>query len=223
MKRVFIILIAVAATCGMHINAWNIKDALGGLTKDGSSAQSGLGAALGNLLSTDKIEISQLEGVWQYAAPAVAFKTDDILKKAGGAAASSVIVSKLEPLYARTGFNKSVLTVKSDSTFTFKAGKITLSGTISTVAPDAGSQANFVFNFSVGGMINVGKVDTYVTKNVTGAMDITFDVSKLISIMETVGSISGNATLKSTVELLKSYDGLCAGFEMKRTSDAPAS
>lgn len=224
MKKTIIMAFAGIMLCSMPMSAWNLRDALGALAgnSDSTSVSSGLGAALGNLLSTDRITIKQMEGVWAYSAPAVSFKTDDVLKKAGGAAASAVIVQKLEPFYVKTGFNKLQLTVNADSSFIFKSGKMTLKGNITTVPENSGSQANFIFNFSMGGKFNIGKIDAYVTKNAMGAMSLTFDVSKLIALMETVGNVSGNATLKATVSMLKSYDGLCAGFELKRTGNVSA-
>lgn len=224
MKKTISVAVVAIMLFSLHAAAWNLRDALGALAGggDSTSTTSGLGAALGNLLSTDKITVKQMEGVWAYTAPAVSFKTDDVLKKAGGAAASALIVQKLEPLYARTGFNKLQLTVSADSSFIFKSGRITLKGNITTVPENSGSQANFVFNFSVGRTFNIGKIDAYVTKSAMGTMSLTFDVSKLIALMETVGNISGNGTLKTTVTMLKSYDGLCAGFELKRTGNAPS-
>lgn len=200
--------------------AWDLKDALKGLGRD-SSATNSIGSALGNLLSTDKITVKQMEGVWAYSAPAVTFKSSNVVKKAGGAAASGMIVEKLKPIYARIGFDKSKLTVTADSSFVLNAGKVTLKGTISDVT-DKESQANFVFRFSVGGKLKIGEADAYVTKSATGVLSIMFDVTKLIAIMETAGKISGNSTLKSAVELLKSYDGLCAGFAMKQIGKSSA-
>lgn len=222
MKRIFLITATLILSSVISASAWNLKDALKGLGGKGDSTAttSGLGAALGNLLSTDKITIEQIKGTWGYKAPAVSFKSDNVLKKAGGAAASAAITEKLAPIYKRTGFDKAQLTINSDSTFTLKANKLTLKGTITEVPKDSKSQANFVFNFTVGGKMNIGKVDTYITKSATGNMSVMFDVTKLISIMEAVGKFTGNSTINSAISLLKSYDGLCAGFEMNKTASA---
>ena len=218
MKRIFLLALAAIFLSSMSVNAWNLSDALKGLGGgDSSSKASGLASALGNLLSTDKITVESMVGTWNYSGPAVTFKTDNVLKKAGGAAASSMIQEKLLPIYQRTGFDKAVLTVNSDSTFVLTANKITLKGTITAATPSDDSQANFVFNFSIAGKFNVGKVDTYITKSATGTMSVMFDVTKLITIMETVSKFTSNSTITTAVNLLKSYDGLCAGFEMKKS------
>ena len=215
MKKIYFIAALLLVAVISPARAWDLQEALKGLGGgDGSSTSKAIGSALGNLLSTDKITVAQMQGTWSYSAPAVTFKSDNVLKKAGGAAASTAITEKLAPIYAKTGFDKSQLTINADSTFQLKANKLTLKGTISA-APE-GSQANFIFNFKVGGKMNVGKVETYVVKSATGSMSVMFDVTKLISLMETAGNLTGNSTIKSAVKMLKSYDGLCAGFEMKK-------
>ena len=40
-----------------------------------------LGSLLSNVLSNDKITTDDMVGIWQYSSPAVAFKSDDLLKK----------------------------------------------------------------------------------------------------------------------------------------------
>ena len=213
LRRIFYIASLALLLSSLQASAWNLQEALKGVGgKDNTSA---IGSALGNLLSTDKITVKSLVGTWNYTAPAVSFKSENVLKKAGGAAASAAIVSKLEPIYARVGFDKSTLTVNSDSTFVLKAGRITLKGNITAAPESKDSQANFIFNFSVAGKVKVGKAETYVTKSATGNLSVMFDVTKLIAIMETVGKVSGNYSVNTAVSLLKSYDGLCAGFEMK--------
>ena len=61
----------------------------------------------------------------------------------------------------------------------------------------------------------VGKVSAHVEK-VGNKLTITFDASKLITIVNSIASISGQSTLKSVASLLNSYDGLKCGFELKK-------
>ncbi|MCM1292156.1 MAG: DUF4923 family protein [Bacteroides sp.] len=192
--------------------SWDLKDALKGVT--GGDSGSKIADALGSVLSTDKLDVKQLEGEWKYSEPAVTFKSDNLLKKAGGAAASSVVTSKLAPIYKTVGLDKMILTINENGEFAMKVRSLTLKGTITAIEKE-GSQANFEFNFNVGSK-PIGKVNAYVEKSVSGAMKLTFDVSKLISLVEKVGSFTGNSTLKTLSSALSSYDGLCAGFELKK-------
>lgn len=183
----------------------------------GASAQSfDLKGMLGGILSNDKITVKSMVGKWNYSSPAVTFKSSNLLKKAGGAAASSAIESKLSTYYQKAGLNKVVLTVAEDSTFTMGVGKTTLKGTITTIS-DSKSEANFVFNFKVGGKLPIGKMNAYVTKVGSNNLSVTFDVSKLISIVEMAGSVTGSSTISGITKVLQGYDGICAGFKLTKS------
>lgn len=221
MKRLLAIIMTVMAFSMTYAQSTtDLKSILEGLkgSKDNSSDSGGsvLGGILGNLLSSDKISIQSMSGTWTYNAPAVSFKSDNLLMKAGGSAAASNIESKLAPYYKTAGLENMTLTVNNDSTFTMKLRTTTLKGTISAVT-DKDSQANFIFNFQVAGKINIGKMDTYVTMSGNSSMSLMFDVSKLATIIEKVATLSGNSTAKSISGLLNNYDGICAGFKLSKT------
>lgn len=200
----------------------DLKSILGGLAGGNSSegsdnnTVSAITGILGNLLSSDKISVESMVGNWSYTAPAVSFKSENLLMKAGGSAAASTIESKLAPYYKTAGIESLVLTVNSDSTFTMKVKAVTLQGTISQ-STGKNSQANFMFNFKALGKIGIGKMDTYVTMTGTGTMNLMFDVSKLVDILTKVASLSGNSTIQGVTSLLNNYDGVCAGFKLKKT------
>ena len=169
-----------------------------------------LGGVVENLISTDNIEISSLAGTWQYSAPAVAFKSDDLLKKAGGAAVASQVEAKLENYYKYLRLQSMQLSINQDGTFTMTFNKIALSGNITK-----DEENNVFFNFSVGGQINIGSIKTYVTKS-GNTLNVMFDISKLVVILQKVGSYIGNNTISSITSLLSTYDGITAGFRLTR-------
>lgn len=218
MKKVFMIFVAVAALSVFNSSAFDLKGALQGLSNSGknSSEQSGsdgLGSLIGgiaNLLGKTDVTIADLEGPWDYSKPAVAFQSDNLLKKAGGAAAAGVIEDKLAPYYEKAGLTSMKLTIAADSTFTMKLKMTSLKGTL--VKDDDG---NFVFQFKALGKVNIGHATSVITKtgnNIT----VTFDASKLITLVSKIAAISGNSTVKSVSSLLESYDGLNAGFELSK-------
>ena len=169
-----------------------------------------LGGVVENLISTDNIEISSLAGTWQYATPAVAFKSDDLLKKAGGAAVASQVEAKLENYYKYLRLQSMQLTIDQAGAFTMAFNKIALSGNITK-----DEEGNILFNFTVAGQINIGTVKTYVTKS-GNSLNIMYDISKLVTILEKVGSYVGNSTISSITSLLGTYDGITAGFKLTR-------
>lgn len=47
-------------------------------------------------------------------------------------------------------------------------------------------------------------------------MDLTFDVSKLMTLLERVGTLTNNSSVKTVSAMLNQYDGMTAGFTLKR-------
>lgn len=219
MKRICLFFIIGLLT--ISVDAQSLKDILNGVKNAGNSTEQsstsssedklgGLISGISNILGKSNIEIADLAGTWNYKKPAVAFKSDNLLKKAGGTAAAEVIESKLAPYYQKAGMSNFKLIFNSDSTFTMKFNAASLSGTISK-----GNDGEFIFNFKAIKKINVGKLNSVITK--TGnSINVTFDASKLITLVSKVASITGNSTIKSASSLLSSYDGLNAGFELSK-------
>lgn len=185
-----------------------------------SSSSSGLSSILGslgsigdviqNVISTDNIDVKDLVGTWTYSAPAVAFKSDNLLQKAGGAAAASTIENKLANYYRYARIQSMTLIVKEDSTFTMSFNKLKLSGDISK-----DTEGNFFFNYKVAGKINIGSVQTYVTKS-GDTLNVMYDISKLVTLLQKVSTYTQNSTISAVTSLLSSYDGITAGFKLKK-------
>lgn len=192
----------------------NPLGALGGLlggSKNDSGSNIGniLGGVVNGLLSTDKISPDRLVGTWTYVGPAVCFKSENFLQKAGGAAMAATIEDKLSGYYTKFGLTKVTLTVDQNQKFTMNLGRIKTSGTITIDGEDV------YFNFAALGKISLGKMKTYIT--MTGQqMSLMFDVSKLLSIIKTVGSATNIQSVKTVSSLLNSYEGLCAGFKLSK-------
>lgn len=209
--------IALLLISALPMQGRDIKDLLKGLSgtaSDTTASDRGLGSLgslVSGLISTDKVEPESMTGKWVYTSPAVCFKSDNLLQKAGGTAAATVVENKLEPYYRTAGFTNMSLTINEDLTFTMNLRKGALKGTVSK--NDAGE---IVLNFTALGKIKIGSMTAYVTRTGGNSMSIMFDVTKLITIIKAAGSISGNATIKSVSTLLESYDGICAGFKLSK-------
>lgn len=213
MRKTFIfIMIALS----LNANAFDLQTLLNSFststdstsTSSSSNPLGALGSLIGGIISTDNLEVKDLVGTWNYVSPAVSFKSDNFLQKAGGSAAAVALEEKIEPYYNKIGFDAMYLTVAADSTFTMKFKRSTLSGTISREGD------NFVLNVKVANKFSIGKMTAYITK--TGSsIDMTFDVTKLVMIMEKIASFSGNTTISTISKLLNSYEGICAGFTLK--------
>lgn len=186
---------------------------LGGARQSGSESSIGgaIDGLIGGLLSTDKVTPEQMVGTWNYESPAVCFKSENLLQKAGGSAVAGTIEGKLAPYYKTLGLNKLSLTVNADKSFTMTSGAMKMSGTI-----EADGEGDVYFKFAALGKISLGRVKAYVVKSAGNKMSLMFDVSKLVNILKSVGSATGNSGIKTITTLLDSYDGICAGFKLQK-------
>lgn len=230
MKKLFLTLLAVlslsiSASAQSPLSGLGSLLGLGGSATqtDSTSTSTGTGSSgLGDLISgvagalglgNQTASIEKLTGTWNYSSPAVAFQSDNFLMKAGGAAAAQSVEAKLEPYYKKAGLTKLVLTINEDSTFTFKTAMMKLSGRI-TLNPET---KQYTFQFQALKAINIGSMDAYI--QLTGSqMDLTFDVSKLMALMQKISAFSGSSSLKTMSAILNQYDGMTAGFTLKKSA-----
>ena len=192
-------------------------------TAEGSSAGTSIlgsilgaatnGDALGNILTSvlgaDKPSETQIVSTWKYVQPGVAFTSDNLLAKAGGEVAASQIKEKLSSYYSQLGVKSSntYFTFGSNKQFEGKLLGTSLSGTYTY---DASSGAINMKTALLGININ-----GYITGNTNG-IGLLFEGKKLLSLLQTVASLSGNSTLSTIGDLSTNYDGLRLGFEMSR-------
>lgn len=217
MKRIFhTLLVILSAACMVQTASasGDLKDLLNSVTSrtsenDASDALGKLGSVISGLTANSNFELTDLQGTWTYDSPAVTFQSDNALQKVGGAAAATAIEEKLTPYYDKAGIASLNLTVNEDLTFSMALKRGTLKGTVSK-----DEDGNLEFNFNAFGKIKLGKVSAYATKS-GNTLNLTFDVSKLISIIKTVSSIANISSLNTVSSLLSSYEGIYAGFKLK--------
>jgi len=200
MKQIFLLIIAALLTgSAFTAGAVNPLEALGGIVT--------------SLTSTSKFEIKDLEGTWSYQAPAVSFKSDQALNKIGGTAASAAIESKMSPYYQKLGLNTMLLNMDAEGNFEMKIKAVTLKG-VATKDSDEGA---LTFNFNAFGKTNIGKVSAEAQKSATGVLTLTFDVSRIINIVDKVAAVANLQSVSTLSSLLKTYDGIYAGARLKKT------
>lgn len=190
-----------------------------GSTETSSTSSSKLGSILGssgstetitNVLSSviglDKLKTKNLVGTWQYDGPGCAFTSDNALAKAGGEIAATDIESKLQTQYDKLGLTSSntSITFSEDGTFSSKISGKSFNG--KWTFDESTSQVNLKATLLT--------LNGYVKRNGTG-ISLLFEATKLLTLMQTMASLSGNTTLQTVSDLSKNYDGLRIGFDMK--------
>lgn len=200
-------IIAAPAQAG----AQSLKDLLG----KGSST---LGNVLEGVISTSDITVADLYGEYKGSGAAVSFKSDNMLKKAGGIAAAAAIESKINPYFEQYGLNSMTMTVDRDGNFTIRIKSLSLSGKIT----ETSEKGKFDFQFQAFKKMKLGTVPAYINKSGRN-LDLMFDATKLMNMLTTVSKYLNIKTLSTVSSLLDSYDGLCLGEKLVRTDKEESS
>ena len=172
-----------------------------------------LSGVIQGVFSSSDITIADIAGSYVSTGPAVTFKSDNFLQKAGGIAGAAALESKLKPYYEQYGLTGLTLEIDKDANFTMQVKGIKLSGVITKNEGDG----TFLFNLKALGM-NVGSFTAYIEKSLNN-LKVMFDADKLLQIISTVAKFTGNSIVSSLGTLLKSYDGACIGFNMTKQGD----
>lgn len=209
MLMIGFVVLAAPATTG----AQSITDLLGGLTNN--STGSTIVNALEGVFSKSDISVADIAGDWKSTGPAVSFKSDNLLKKAGGIAGAAALETKLAPYYDQYGLNGMTMSIDNDGNFTMTLKKIQLQGTMTANQ----GEGTFDFHLKAFGKVPLGSFTAYVTT--TGnTMNIMFDATKMKQLVSAVAKYSGMNLAKAAASLLDSYDGACIGFKMTKTGNA---
>ncbi len=174
----------------------------------GGLANSLIGAVLGTQVTEESIV-----GTWTYVKPAVQFTTEDLLKKAGGAAAASVVEGKLAEYLAKVGVKEGsmVYTFNEDKSFTMTLGKRTINGTYELNQ----STKEVTLSFGKGMLGGLAKHTLYLTKTGNN-IDLVGNADKLLKLIQTTISASSNNTLATIGKLTEGYDGMMLGFSFTK-------
>lgn len=165
------------------------------------------GSLLSNIISTFGSGIttnqSSLIGTWSYQKPCIQFESESLLAKAGGALVANKVEDKLATYYQKIGVKpgacKFVFT--NDNKVQYTIGGKTYEGT-------------YRFDSSKKQVTITSALGTNITAYVSisgNTMGLTFDASKLLSLLNGVSSLSSQLSTISSIS--KSYTGMKAGFE----------
>ena len=153
--------------------------------------------------------IDELVGEWAYTEPAVVFMSENLLKKAGGKLASSAIEKTIETQLSKVGITKGAMkmTFTRNGRFTQTIGGRRLRGTFTI----KGKEVVLKYAGEIKQLVGTTQVDG-------NDLLIVMDASKMLTYLKAIGSISGNASLKTATSLLGSMDGMLCGLRLNRAS-----
>ena len=203
MKKLILLTIAIAAMCAQPCKADDLKSILGKITG------SDIGNVVSGIIGNDEFDVSKLEGSWKATGPAVMFKSDDLLQKAGGSAISTTVEKKLKPYYTKLKLDKSAFTFDGSGNFTMTVNSKSINGTISK-----NSDGSYALKFGLSEIASKLGGDKSVTVYLQlsgNTLSIAGDVKKMIELAKKFSNLS--STLKSLVTFLDKYDEICIGVK----------
>ena len=142
---------------------------------------------------TGTTESIDMTGTWNYKGSAVEFESDNLLMKAGGAAAATMAENKLNEQLSKIGIKDGQMsfTFNADSTFTSTVGKKKLNGT---------------YSYNLHAKVNCS----------SSSLELLFNSDKLLKLMAFIGSKSSSTALKTVSSLAENYDGMMLGFQLSK-------
>ena len=199
MRKIKVLLVTVA--CILMTSCGNMNQVLNAI-QNGSVVN-----AIASVIGLDKVSAANLIGSWSYKGPGCAFMSENLLAKAGGEVAAAQIEQKLLPYYQQVNISASntFITFNQDGTFSSKIAGTPFSGTYTF---DESSQ-----QIKLKGLLL--SVNCYAKKEING-ISILFEAKKLLTVLQTMAALSGNANLQTVGELSKQYEGVRVGFDMSR-------
>lgn len=206
-NKIFLSLAIAVSSFTLH--AQNIGDILGGLGKGNTGDI--IGSVIEGVFTKTNLSLDDLIGEYVSEGPAVTFKSENLLQKAGGLAGAAKIESELKPYYQKYGLTGMTLTVDSIHNFSMKVKGVSLPGEITKNE----SEGTFDFHFKVMG-IKIGSFTAYVEKS-GSTLKLMFDATKLKNLLSTIVKFTGNSMASAVANILDSYEGACIGFRMVST------
>ena len=184
------------------------------LTNSAGGSTTTTAANAGNVLS-DIISVfagdiltnkNTLVGTWNYQKPCVQFESENLLAKAGGTLVSNKVEATLEAYYQKVGIKPGSckFVFGSDNSLKYTIGSKTMQGSYTFDS----NKKTVTITTALG-----TKVTAYVSISGT-AMGLTFDASKLLTLISSASTVS--SSLSSISSIASNYSGMKLGFEFSK-------
>ena len=196
MKKIKITLVVLS--CILMMSCGNLGSMMSG---------AGVSNAISSVIGLDKVKAANLIGAWNYSGPGCGFTSENLLAKAGGEMAAVKIEEKLQPYYTQVGISASntSITFNEDGSFSAKIVGTPLMGKYEF---DEATQKITLKTLLM-------STNCYAKKE-RGGISILFESKKLLTVLQAMAAVSGNKDIQTIGDLSKNYDGVRAGFDMKR-------
>ncbi len=206
MKTMKAVVMCMMLTLGISANAQSLSDILGAVASSATGTTtndlvSGITSVFSSSKQADK---NSIVGTWEYSEPAIVFQSDNLLTKAGASIAAGKLESQLQTQLNKYGIKPGTLTItfNSDGTFSETLGTKTMSGRWKV-------KSSKLYITYLG--VRTIEITTQISGN---KLQFVANANKLLALMKTMGSASGNTNIKTVTSLMKSINGMQAGITL---------
>lgn len=202
-----------AATMLTLVSCGTSAGLLSGTTTTGNGSTttgdilSGLSGILGDLLGQKSLSESDLYGTWKYDGTDCVFESENVLLKAGGAAAAAKIEKEVDAQLSKIGINKGAcsFTFNQAKSFTAVLGGRTVQGTYTY------DKSSKKLKLTTG--LGLASITGYAVRSGSG-ISLLFDSDKALKLISLAGTVSGSSSVKAITQVLSKYDGMQVGLHM---------
>lgn len=160
------------------------------------------------------VSAENLRGTWTYVNPALRLEGGNTLKNVTGSLASAEIEKKMKEYCAKVGIVEGVFnyTFNADSTFTNALKKGSLKGTYAVNEADK----TVTLRYTVAGKALDATTLSAEVILLGDELTLLFNADKLLRFLNTISSLSSDATSRAVNKLTSEYEGMTLGFDLKR-------
>ena len=153
-------------------------------------------------------ETIDMTGTWTYSGSAVEFESDNLLMKAGGAAAATMAENKLNEQLSKVGIKEGQMSihVQRRQYFHQHSGQENIEGTYSYNASTKQVDLKYLKLLNLHAKVNCS----------SSSLELLFNSDKLLKLMAFIGSKSSSTALKTVSSLAENYDGMMLGFQLSK-------
>lgn len=178
-------------------------------TSNSIGTESVLSDILNTVMGKAPLTYKNMAGTWNFNKSAVAFETDNLLKKAGGTVVASQVQAKLDESSKSLGINSNntTFTFNADSTYSAKLRGIKISGKYTIDAKTKQVRMSYLM-----GMAHLNATAAVSSRN----MKLLFDADSFLKLMKFLSQFTNNTSIEVLGKMADMYDGMLMGFDMKK-------
>lgn len=168
---------------------------------------------LSSIIGRGPLTYKKMAGTWNFNKSAVAFETDNLLKKAGGVVVASQVQAKLDETIKSLGINNknTSFTFNADSTYSARIRGVKISGKYTLDAETKTVRMSY--------LMGIAHLNATAAVSSRG-MKLLFDADSFLKMIKIISQFTSNTSIEVLGKMADMYDGMLMGFDMRKESQS---